>query len=142
MLMDDRLVALNEVLSHCRELAELYRGDRMGVDSDTQALFERSGEAHDRFADHLSGQIRALGELPAEEDPERLGVERLATDLKSFFSGQRDTSLADTFEQTEAKLDQAITTALGHDLPDAIRQALQQHRSVVTQHRQALSGLA
>lgn len=142
MLMDDRLVALNAVIGHCRELAELYRGDRTGVDAEAQSLFERCGEDYDAFADQLAGQVRAMGELPAEEDPERLGVERFAVDLKSLFSARRDASLAETFDGIEDQLEQAVADALKHELPDGLAESLARLRTLISQHRDSLGDLS
>lgn len=137
MLMDERLVALNTVLGHCRELAELYGGDRMAVDAQSKALFEDCARAHDRFADELATEIRRQGDLPAEEDPERLGVERLVADVKSFFSPRREASLAETFAEIESRLDQALGAARAQvDAP--MDQLLAQHQAAVRRHLDAL----
>ncbi|WP_348674334.1 hypothetical protein [uncultured Abyssibacter sp.] len=92
--MDDRLVALNAVIGHCRELAELYRGDRTGVDAEAQSLFSARrdaslAETFDGIEDQLE---QAVADALKHELPDGL-AESLAR-LRTLISQHRD-SLGD-----------------------------------------------
>lgn len=138
MLMDERLVALNTVIGHCRELAELYAGDRMAVDASSKALFDDCARAHAAFADRLAAEIRRQGDLPAEEDPERLGVERLVADVKSLLSPRREAALADTFAEVEARLAQALDEARSQVGAAQLDALLAEHQVTVRRHLESL----
>lgn len=140
MLMDERQIALNDVIVACREAADHYGEVADGLEGGALAeLFREYGRRHEDFASQLEEHIRRLGVLPRDLNADRELIERLITGIKATLSGDRRRMLIENREQAEAQIAALISAALKQNLPDETKSLLDRIQDEVEDIRSRLA---
>ncbi len=141
MLIEERIVALNDVVANAQRLVTVYRGEDERVPEQQHAVFARCAQDHESLIAQVEGCVRELGALPREEDPERLGLDKLFVDLRSLLAEDPMAAIVEALLTGEQELHTALQEALQHELPQAAAATLQAHQDTVAEHRQTLEAL-
>lgn len=132
MPISDEELALDEVARLCRDLADHYgKATRVARHARVVALLNDLAHSRRRMVVQIEEQIRAMGNLPVDDDPDRETIGRLATRFKSLLRG--DTALLEDSEEYEEELARRIAVALDLAQPaPAILQLRQMAMEAVT----------
>lgn len=140
MLMEDRQIAVNDVVVACLEAADHYRDDAGRFEEAAlSGLFERAAVKHQDIAETLQDQVRRLGALPREPDTEREQAQQLASRLKANFSLDECRTVLDERIEAEKHIESLIDAALQYELPAAAVDCLDQARGVVAEVQRRLA---
>jgi uncharacterized protein (TIGR02284 family) len=119
MLLDDRQVALNDVIVVCKDTADHYQDIACRIENTRlSALFQALSRQRRRAAEVLEDRVRQLGYLPREPDTDRETLESLVTHFKALLAENKCLTLLETCEQAEREVAARVSTALQQDLPD------------------------
>lgn len=143
MLLDERHVALNDIIVLCKEAADQYLDAAELVDdAQLSALFRRLADQREQSAAELSRHIIELGALPRVPDTDKETLERLVLRMKATLSA--DERLALIMERVQGEDEIAGLTAhtLEMDLPNATRPVLHRLLADVTDAKAHLKATA
>lgn len=119
MLLDDRQVALNDVIIVCKDTADRYQDIADSIeDAELSDWFQALSRQRRSAADVLEDHVRRLGYLPREPDTDRETLESLVTHFKALFAEDERLTLLETCEQAEREVADRVSSALQQDLPD------------------------
>lgn len=112
MLMQERLIALNDVVVACQDAARQYDAytDRL-ADTELVALFRTLVDERESLARRLSAHVRELGELPREPDVELEQVQQLVSRLKASLSVDERLTILDERIDCEQQIEAVVATA-------------------------------
>jgi uncharacterized protein (TIGR02284 family) len=120
MLLDDRQVALNDVIIVCKDSAERYQDIADSIeDAKLSAWFQALARQRQDAAEVLEDHVRQLGYLPREPDTDRETLDSLVTHFKALFAEDERLTVLDTCEQAEREVAARVATALQQDLPES-----------------------
>lgn len=140
MLMEDRQIAVNDIVVACLEAADHYRDDAGRFEESALCeLFERIAVQHQEIAETLREQVRRLGALPREPDTEREQAQQLASRLKASFSLDEYRTVVDERIEAEQHIESLIDAALQFELPAAALECLDQARGMVADIQRRLA---
>lgn len=118
MWLDDRKVALDEVLLKCKDIQRNYEDMKnLTDDSVIKHLFKDLALQRKEWAGLLESKMREIGGLPSDIDPEREAWEALFMRAKVMLSDDERSSLLKDRENEEEELKALIDKALAQDLP-------------------------
>ena len=119
MLLDEKQIALNELVVAYREAADHFTDANEYLDSDKlKNLFENIRNGHDKAADGLSEIIRNTGALPRAQHADREQFHQIVTHMKAAFSeDERQVFLNDRIEH-ERQIEHLIGESLKVSLPE------------------------
>lgn len=125
MLLDERLVALNDIIVLCKEAADQYLdAAELADDAQLSALFRRLGDQREQAAAELSRHIIELGALPRVPDTDKETLERLMLRMKATLSADERLALIVERMQAEDEVAGLVASALQMSLPEATRMVL------------------
>lgn len=128
MLMSEQQVRLNDVRLKIRETLDFIR---FLQENHAQRPLARRLDGHvpyfRRQLSALEEEVRQLGALPREPDPEHEVVEQMLAELKSLFE-DKDQVLLQEFNRHRDDIVDTIQYALEVDYPGNIRNTLQDVR--------------
>ncbi|HUO83368.1 MAG TPA: hypothetical protein VM616_10995 [Gammaproteobacteria bacterium] len=119
MLMNDKQVAVNDVILRLREAADHYAHAARAIEDDR--LAKRFAERCRSLADMAAGlesHIRRLGELPRRPDPEREALEELLMRLGAGIIADERSRHIHALRRREEAIEEAAVAALRQPLPD------------------------
>jgi uncharacterized protein (TIGR02284 family) len=118
LIRDERQAALNDIIEHCRQAAELYR-EAAGLtrDGSLAALFASIGRLRGELAAGLAPHVRRLGDLPAAPDRDRETVAELTARIKSALAEDERLELLAERQRGEDELQRLVAAALRQELP-------------------------
>ena len=119
MLMNDKQVAVNDVILRLREAADHYAHAARATEDDR--LAERFAERGRSLADMAAGlesHIRRLGELPRRPDPEREALEEMLMRLGAGIIADERSRHIHALRRREEAIEEAAVAALRQPLPD------------------------
>lgn len=120
MLMEDRQIAVNDVIVACVEAADHYRdGADFFEDPNLTALFSALADEREAMADELGAHVRDLGALPRKPDADLELFHRLASRFKAAVSPSERAAVIEERINAEKHVGSLIAIALGHELPDS-----------------------
>lgn len=113
MLLDDRQIALNELLVIYQEAADHFEDAANYIErSDTRRLFTTIRAGHDHAVDILSELVRQTGALPRAQNADREQARQIFTHVKAALSeDEHDVFLIERIKH-EKKIELAIREAL------------------------------
>lgn len=127
MLIDDPVVAVNEVIVACQEVADYYADASNHVDDDNlKSLFNNLAAQRRQAADQLAGIIRDQGGLPRSADIDQEQLQLLWSHLKQTLAGHDDKVLIDDILQQESQLQQITDAALAISVSADSRRIIEQ----------------
>lgn len=123
LLKDERVVALNDVITLCLDAARLYTA--LAEATSDPALRRRLGAVAERrkaAAASLSLEVRRLGELPAAPpQEERMLLETAAAKMKAGLAAERNAQLRQELQQKEAAVREAALRLPALDIAPGAR---------------------
>jgi uncharacterized protein (TIGR02284 family) len=129
-LRDPTESAVNGVKSCAEKSAHLYEdAAKRASDPEVRELFDRVAAERRALTRRLSDEVRSMGELPEDPDPDAEFVHRVVNAVRAFFA-EEDRALLEDRERAEAELAEAIESALSVEVEGGLRRLL-----VVTQQR-------
>jgi uncharacterized protein (TIGR02284 family) len=133
MLIDDeRQLVLNDIVEHCRKLADHYQENAgLAEDPALADLFTKTSRERRELAASLEDQMRHHGWLPAAPDPDAELVEELITRVKIAWSEDKRRELLAGMLQGEKRLAALLAAALRHEMPAATRDFLEKAQEAV-----------
>ena len=142
MLMSDRLVALNDVLTLAAELSELYAAEQQALEQpEAQNLFKRLAGERAKLAEAATDMIRADDERPRSPDPEHETLEELISDVSAALSDDATQTLAKQRAEQEQRLLSALTAAVKVEEDTAAAERLRGYRDQVQSDIDSLNQL-
>jgi uncharacterized protein (TIGR02284 family) len=133
LIRDERQLVLNDIVEHCRKLADHYRENAsLAEDPVLTELFMEISRERRAFAAELEDHLRRLGWLPAAPDPDAELVEELITRVKIAWSEDKRRELLAGMLQAEDRLAGLIAAALRHEIPAATNSFLKEMQEAVT----------
>ena len=138
MLRSEAQATVSELAVKLRDAADRY-ADAAGHSSGARAaLFARLAGRHQENALRLEQQIRSLGDLPREPDPERETFERLAAHLKATLHADPDAVFIEEGQRMEAAIATLIHDTLKVPLPETVQPVLRQIQQEVADAQRQL----
>lgn len=139
MLMNDKQVAVNEVILSLREAADHYlNAAQVLADRPVAEGFEARGRACSDAAAGLDKHIRRLGELPRRPDPERETLDQILTRLGAGIAGDESSRYARLLQHKEAAIEKTADEALRQPLAEDTLAAMERIRAEAHDHRARL----
>lgn len=133
MLLDERHVALNDIIVLCKEAADQYLDAAELVDdAQLSALFRRLADQREQTAAELSRHIIELGALPRVPDTDKETLERLVLRMKATLSADERLALITERVQAEDEIIELTAGTLQMNLPETIRTVLRRLQDDVT----------
>ncbi len=133
MLLDERHVALNDIIVLCKEAADQYLDAAELVDNaELSALFRRLADQREQTAAELSRHIIELGALPRVPDTDKETLERLVLRMKATLSADERLALIVERMQAEDEIAGLVASALQMNLPETTCAFLRQLQDDVT----------
>ncbi|HLU70081.1 MAG TPA: hypothetical protein VKZ88_04865 [Fibrobacteria bacterium] len=126
MLMSEQQIRLNEVRLKIKETLDFIRF--LQENHPDRPLAHALDEHIPFFREQLTAlkeEVRQLGALPREPDPEHELVEQMLAELKSLFGEDKDLVLLQEFNKHRNDIVDTIQYALEVDYPGNIRHTLQ-----------------
>ncbi|QBQ56600.1 DUF2383 domain-containing protein [Nitrosococcus wardiae] len=125
MWLDDREVALDEVILKCKDIERDYKKvSSLTDDLLLLHLFEELAEQRKNWVARLESHIRKLGGLPSDIDPEKQVLEEIITHTKVALSDDEHNILLDERQKEEEELKKLVKLALKQKIPDKTRSLL------------------
>ena len=126
MLLDEKQIALNELIVAYREAADHFADANEYLDCDElKSLFESIGDGHDKSADELSEIVRKSGTLPRAQHADREQLHQIVTHVKAAFSDdEREVFLDDRIEH-EREIERLIHESLKVGFPEQTQSFLE-----------------
>lgn len=138
MLMNDRQVAVNDVILRLREAADHYHHAAEAItDQDLARKFAARGRRLQEQATGLEAHIRRLGELPRRPDPEREALEEMLMRLGAGVTADERRRHVHALQRREEAIEQAAAAAQRQALPDET--LAEMHRIGDSAHGQRIS---
>lgn len=132
----ETISTLNGLIEVCKDGEAGFREAADGVDrADLKTLFGEFSSQRAQFAGELQSLVHTLG-----GDPERSGsltgaMHRGWMNIKAAVTGKDEAAILNECERGEDTAKMAYQEAQGHDLPDYVRETIQnQYQSVLTAH--------
>lgn len=118
MLLDEKQIALNELVVAYREAADHFTDANEYLEGEElKTLFESILEGHTQAADRLSEIVRKTGILPRAQHADREQLHQIVTHMKAAFSeDDRQVFLNDRIEH-ERQIERLIGESLKVSLP-------------------------
>ncbi len=118
MLLDEKQIALNELVVAYREAADHFVDAYEYLDDEElKRLFESIGDGHNKAADELSQIVRKTGTLPRAQHADREQLHQIVTHVKAAFSDdEREVFLDDRIEH-EREIERLVRESLKVDFP-------------------------
>jgi uncharacterized protein (TIGR02284 family) len=130
---------LNDLLVDCKASAEDYeQAAELAASGRLADFFRATADYRWQLADRLAAQVRDLGDLPREPDPDRQLLDHALTRLKAVLHLTGDRDLIGERREDDGELLEAARSTLELDLPDPARDAV---RSLVDHVRESLEAL-
>lgn len=143
MLMNDKQVAVNDVILRLREAADHYANAAQVLSGRKFADgFATRGRECSDAAVNLEKDIRRLGELPRRPDPERETLDQMLTRLGASISGHERSRYAQALQHREAAIEEAAGVALRQPLAADTLAAMEHIRSAAREQSARLAKLA
>lgn len=141
MLLDDRHVALNDLIVLCEEAADQYL-DAAEVTDDTElsTLFRELARKRERAAHELAQHVVELGALPRVPDTDKETLERLVLRMKATLSLDEPLALLRERMRTEDEIAALTDRALHVNLPEGAQAVLHRLRREASEAKARLSG--
>lgn len=116
MLLDEKQIALNELVVAYREAADHFVDANEYLDGEElRNLFDSIGEGHNKAADQLSEIVRKSGVLPRAQHADREQLHQIVTHVKAAFSDDdREVFLNDRIDH-EREIERLIHESLKVD---------------------------
>lgn len=122
ILKDPADVALNRLhVALCKAADQYEHSASIAADPKISAFFRELALERKSMAKTLEEHIRKIG-LPRLPNPEREGLEKLATTLKTAVAGDRDAALINDQKTLEQNISVACTASLQERLLDSTRE--------------------
>lgn len=136
-------LAVDAVMARASELGERLDVaaeivEEAGSDGALAPLLHHLSERQRQRNERLRGAVRAVGVLPADEDPDRRDFSILFSRLRAALARDEVRTVVDRCLQAENELEERIRDALDEDLPDELKPPLEAMEHEVQQARQAL----
>ncbi len=143
MLLDDRNIALNDIIVLCEEIADEYldAAELIG-DPELSRMFRELAQQRERIAAELSQHILDLGALPRVPDTEKEMLERLVLRMKATLSADERLALIEERMQAETEIGRLVDHTLQANLPEPTRAVLYRLRDEAMDARARLSAKA
>jgi hypothetical protein len=125
MLRDDRQLALNEAVEASLHAAHVHEHGAELLGDDTLGLRELATQRR-RDAEILAEQVRRLGDLPMEPDPEYEIASDVVSQIRAALVEDQRGLAIERSNEAEETLAGALREALRHDLPAETRRAVGQ----------------
>lgn len=126
MLMNEQQVRLNEVRLKVREAMDFMRYLKENHPEHALAPgLDHHIDAYREMLDELTREVKQVGALPRDPDPEFEIVEQMMAEVKSLFGEDRATVLTQEFNKYRLDLIDTIQYALEVDYPENIKLSLQ-----------------
>ncbi|CAN5130451.1 hypothetical protein BH24PSE2_BH24PSE2_22570 [soil metagenome] len=139
MLMNDKQVAVNDVILSLREAADHYADAAQAIDDEVAAdAFVARCRACSETADALESHIRRLGELPRRPDPEREALEQLLTRLGASLQADDRVRYAHALAHKEEGIEEAAAGALRQPLPEDTLAVMEKVRNEAAEQKARL----
>jgi hypothetical protein len=120
IILDDHVVALNDLLISCRRSARhLARAASILEDEDNG--FEATYRLRRKTCDYLEKIMRSMHHLPKEPDPDRETVAALATRAETFISRNERASLLRKASHHQSEVEKRFDRVRQLDWPSGIR---------------------
>lgn len=114
-------IALNDLGVALRKAADQYQSSaEIAAIPEIDSLFRDLAAERQRMAEALDDHIRQIG-LPRMPHPEREGLEKLATKLKTAISGDQVSALINDQKALEREIASASVAALQERLSESTR---------------------
>ncbi len=140
MFLDDRQVALNDVIVICKDTADRYQDIADSIEeAELSAWFQDLSRQRQGAAKVIEDHVRQLGYLPREPDTDRETLESLIIHFKALLAEHERLTLLETCEQAERDVAARVSIALQQDLPEDTLADLRRLHALVsdTQNRLA-----
>jgi uncharacterized protein (TIGR02284 family) len=126
VLRSEIVIALNDVVSACREAASQHQtaADACGDEALRGALAALSRE-RSAAIDEISQKVQELGDVPNAPPHEKELFESAVTRVKAALSDDELTALLDDCQAKELRVAEAAAAAVAHAGDDALRTRLE-----------------
>ena len=124
MLRDERQIALNEAVEASLHAAHVHEHGAGLLGEDTLGLRQLAAQRR-RDAEILAEQVRRLGDLPMEPDPEYEAASDVLSQIKAALAEDPRGLVIDRSNEAEEALAAALREALRHDLPPDVRREVE-----------------
>lgn len=143
MLMDEGLVALNDVIVHCRSAAARYvdAADIMATDPAVAERLRAFARDREGFGDRLETELRATGALPRDAESEIDELRTLVNHLRARLAGDETALLVEIGETSEDELARSLASAREHELSAAVARLLDELDASIARVRSELQRL-
>jgi hypothetical protein len=143
VLRDPAEADLNALLARTRRTADLCERLAGEAGAELAAGLEELARRHRQHADALEAQVRALGALPMDVDPDAETVEQMLARARAALAGlagrDADRARARDALRAEEELALDLDAAAAHTLPPAGRTALAELRETLEAGRARLT---
>jgi len=128
--------ALNELIAICKDGEAGFKDSSEGVTrADLKTLFQEISTQRGEFADGLQLLVNGLGGEPTNEGHFSATVQRTWLNVRKAIAGKDDAVILNECERSEDQAKAAYRESLKHDLPDFVRETVQnQYFSVLNAH--------
>ena len=124
MLRDERQIALNEAVEASLHAAHVHEHGAGLLGEDPLGLRQLAAQRR-RDAEILAEQVRRLGDLPMEPDPEYEAASDVLSQIKAALAEDQRGLVIDRSNEAEEALAAALREALRHDLPPDVRREVE-----------------
>jgi hypothetical protein len=125
LLRDTKILILDEATEACQLAADHFAEmHRMTEERGPTQLFAGLAEDHRQDVAQLEAQVKELGELPRQVDPDREALEHLSIWARTVVGDNKQETLLDKAEELEKQVIYKVTIALSEDLPANTRSLL------------------
>lgn len=133
ILVEERVVALNDLIDACVEAAALYTSvASTAANAEIADIAEAAAETRQRFADRVSDQLRAEGELPKTgPEDEFLLVKKGWMQLRGLVDTDRDQKILEDCRAKDELIVERAEAVLSHSLTAEMRQRVEQVKETV-----------
>ncbi len=124
-MRDEKTVALDNVVINCRIAADQY-DTAVSILENKYFVekFKELSKARKLVAGKVEEQIREMGFLPMDTDPDRQALRELITWVKSLTASDERLALLEKFESIEKDIQKSIEEAYQKDIPKESRKTL------------------
>ncbi|MGH8495552.1 MAG: DUF2383 domain-containing protein [Gammaproteobacteria bacterium] len=142
MLMNDKQVAVNDVIVRLREASDHYAHAAHALsEPQLSEPFEARARACSDAAAGLEPHIRRLGELPRRPDPEREALEQILTRIGASIGSHERSRFLQALGEREAAVEQAAGDALLQPLPEDTLAEMRRIRTTAREQKSHLAGM-